>query len=73
MIFSTLIDEKPDKNGHMSRLSITRAERDALVRSLEMSFGTKLDQTNQNVLVSSASALRDALTKKGYRCSDEPW
>jgi hypothetical protein len=73
LVFSTLIDEKPDKNGHMSRLSITRAERDALVRSLEMSFGKKLDLDNQNYIVSSASILRNLLSKKGYKCSDDPW
>jgi hypothetical protein len=73
LIFTTLIDEKPDKNGRMSRLSITRAERDALVRSLEMSFGKKLDQTDQNYIVSSASVLRHYLSKKGYKCSDDPW
>jgi hypothetical protein len=73
LIFATLIDEKPDKNGHMSRLSITRAERDALGRSLERSFGKKLDQANQNYIVSSASVLRHYLSKKGYKCSDDPW
>ncbi len=72
LIFATLIDNKPDKQGHMSRLSITRAERDKLVRDLQLGFGKKLDQDNQNLIVSSASVLRDYLAKKGYKCSDEP-
>jgi hypothetical protein len=72
LIFATLIDSKPDKQGHMSRLSITRAERNELVRRLQISFGKQLDQDNQNLTVSSASVLRDYLVKKGYKCSDEP-
>ena len=63
--------KKPDKNGHMSRLNITRAERDELVKSLNRSFGKKLDQETQNWTVSSASVLRHYLVKKGYKCSDE--
>lgn len=72
LIFATLIDDKPDKEGHMSRLRITRAERDGLVRSLQISFGDKMDQTDQNWIVSSASVLRTYLAKKGYQCSDDP-
>ncbi len=62
-IFAMLIDDKPDRQG-MGRLSITRAERDRLVRSLRISFGKKLDQHDQNLIVSSASVLRDYLAKK---------
>jgi hypothetical protein len=72
LIFATLIDDKPDRQGHMSRLSITRAERNELVRRLQISFGTKLDQKEQNLIVSAASVLRHYLQEKGYKCSDEP-
>jgi hypothetical protein len=72
LIFATLIDEKPDKDGHVSRLTITRAQRDGLVRSLQISFGKKLDLSDQNLTVASASVLRDYLSRKGYKCSDEP-
>jgi hypothetical protein len=72
LIFATLIDEKPDKDGHVSRLTITRAQRDDLVRSLQISFGKKLDLSDQNLTVASASVLRDYLSRKGYKCSDEP-
>jgi hypothetical protein len=71
LIFATLIDEKPDKDGQ-SRLTITRAQRDGLVRSLQISFGKKLDLSDQNFTVASASVLRDYLSRKGYKCSDEP-
>jgi hypothetical protein len=72
LIFATLIADQPDNQGHMSRLRITRAERDTLVRSLQIDFGTKMDQTDQNYVVGSASVLRDYLIKKGYKCSDDP-
>lgn len=72
LIFATLIDEKPDKDGHVSRLTITRAQRDGLVRSLQISFGKKLDLSDQNFTVASASVLRDYLSRKDYKCSDEP-
>jgi hypothetical protein len=55
----------------MSRLSITREQRDMLVRSLQISFGDRMDSADQNYMVSSAGLLRDFLTKKGYKCADE--
>lgn len=72
LIFATLIADKPDSQGHMSRLRITRAERDGLLRSLQIDFGAKMDSTDQNYIVSSATVLRDYLSKKGYKCSDDP-
>jgi len=73
MIFATLIDERPDSEGHMSRLIITKAQRDDLVRSLQIRFDNKLDDDRQkNFTISSASVLRDYLSKKGYKCLDEP-
>lgn len=72
LIFATLIADKPDNQGHMSRLRITRAERGKLVQSLQISFGDKMNQTDQNWIVSSATVLRDYLIKKGYKCSDDP-
>jgi len=50
LIFATLIDEKPDEDWHMSRLSITRAEH-GLVRSLQISFGDKMDRTDRLFLL----------------------
>jgi hypothetical protein len=72
LIFATLIADKPDSQGHMSRLRITRAERDKLARFLQIDFGDKMNATDQNYIVSSASVLRDYLIKKGYKCSDDP-
>ena len=72
LLFSALIDQRPDSQNHMSHLVITREERNELIRNIDSYFGGKLDAANQNYTVSSASVLK-AYLKKGYKCSDEPW
>ena len=54
----------------MSRLVITRAQRDRLLYDLRISFGSKLDQTNQTCIVSAASVLKTYL-EKNYKCADD--
>jgi len=73
MVFATLIDMKPDSRNHVSHLIITKAERAELLDSLDTAFGKKLDEKKPNYTVGSAAVLRDALLKKGFKCSDEPW
>ena len=70
LIFATLIDQEPDKNGKVSHLIITRAERQRLLVVLSLHFGQKMDLENQSYIVSSASVLKSYLLK--YKCSDEP-
>lgn len=72
LIFALLIDQKPDSQNHLSHLLITKAQRNQLANRITREFGKKLDQSDQNYTVSSASVLRYYLTKKGYKCSDEP-
>jgi hypothetical protein len=72
MIFATLIDPVPDANNKMSKLIITSAERKKLIADIDSLFGAKLDQKNQNYVVSTASVLKAYLGKeKGYSASDE--
>jgi hypothetical protein len=71
LVFATLIDQSPDKAGHLSRLIITRAQRQELLRTLKADFGSKLDKNGQNSIVASAGVIRDYLEKKGFACSDE--
>jgi hypothetical protein len=73
LVFATLIDQRPDKENHLSHLTITKAQRDSLVHDLNLSFGKKMDQENQNWGVSAASVLRTYLTEKGYKFADDPW
>ena len=72
-VFATLINTtKTDSKGHVSHLIITKAEKQELLTKLNDSFGAKLDQKNQNYIVSSATLLRDYL-HKDFKCADEPW
>lgn len=70
LVFAVLISPTPDKDGHMSRLIITKNERAGLIDSLNTFFGDKLHEENQNYIVSSAQLLV-AYFNKGYRCTDE--
>ena len=71
LFFALLIDERPDAENHLSRLTITKVQGKQLVDSIASYFGTSLDEKNQNWTVSAASVLKFYLTKKGYRFSDE--
>jgi hypothetical protein len=70
LVFALLIDEKPDKDGHMSRLNITKAERKKLIDNLNGSFGKSLNNKNKTWTVSSAALLK-AYLLKDYKCADE--
>ena len=72
LVFSTLINEKPDSKNHTSHLTITKAERSKLIHDIKADFGTKLDQKNPNFTVGAAGVLRDCLLKD-YKSSDDPW
>ena len=71
-IFMTLIDSKPDSNGHASHLIITKAERAALIKQIDTDFGSKLDEKGANYTVSAAWVLKKGL-QKDFKCSDDPW
>jgi hypothetical protein len=72
LVFSTLIDMKPDSNGHTSHLLITKAEREALIKQIDTDFGSKLDEKDANYGVSAAAVLKAGL-QKDFKCSDDPW
>jgi hypothetical protein len=72
LVFSTLIDMKPDSRNHASHLVITKEERDRLVETITNDFGAKLDEKDQSYPVASASVLK-AYLLKDYKSADEPW
>jgi hypothetical protein len=72
LVFASLIDQKPDSENHLSHLVITKQEGQKLVRELDLGFGAKMDQDNQNWTVSSATVLKGYFNK-GYKFSDDPW
>lgn len=71
-IFATLIDMKPDSKNHVSHLIITKEERAKLLDDINTDFGSKLDEKEQNWIVSAASVLKGYLLKD-FKSSDEPW
>ena len=73
LVFMSLVDPRPDSHDQVSHLVITCAERTQLIDQINVSFGDKLNQKSQPYGVSTATVLRDALLKKGHKCSDEPW
>ena len=70
LVFALLIDEKPDSEGHMSHLNITKAERQKLIDNIDGSFGESLEKDNKSWVVSSAALLMRYLMKD-YKCRDE--
>lgn len=72
-VFATPIQMKENSRGGADHLIITKAERDDLVHQIKLAFGDKLNQHDQNYIVSAASVLEFYLEKKGYKSSDEPW
>jgi len=73
-VFAALIQmTKTNSHGGLDHLIITKVERDDLVRQIKLTFGDKLNQHDQNWIVSAASVIEFYLEKKGYKCSDEPW
>ena len=73
VVFSSLIQMKENSRGGADHLSITKAERDDLVHKIKLAFGDKLNQQDQNWIVSAAAILDTYLERKGYKSSDEPW
>lgn len=70
MVFALLIDDKPDKDGHMSRLRITKAERKKLIDNINGYFGESLNNKKRTWTVGSAVLLK-AYLSKDYKCIDQ--
>ena len=49
LVFALLIDEKPDSEGHMSHLNITKAQRQKLIDNINDLFAESLDKENKNL------------------------
>lgn len=70
LVFALLIDEKPDSEGHMSHLTITKTERQKLIDDIDTLFGDSLNKEKKNWTVMSAALLK-AYLQKDYKCTDE--
>lgn len=72
LVFMTLIDQKPDSQGHVSHLLITKAEKADLQDQLEILLKDALEKGDHDYYISAAMILRGGL-QKGHKCADEPW
>lgn len=70
--FGIMIDEKADRNGHASHLTITKDQRKRLVSTINMRFGSSLNSKDQNWTVSAAWLMRSNLLKD-FKSSDDHW
>ncbi len=71
LVFALLIDERPDTEGNMNHLSITKAQRQKLINDLDTAFSGSLDIEKKNWTVKSAALLKNYLANPAYKCSDE--
>jgi hypothetical protein len=72
LVFMTLIDQKPDSQGHVSHLLITKAEKEDLQGQLDMILKDEPEKGDHDYYISAAMVLRGGL-QKGHKCADEPW
>ena len=72
LVFMTLIDQKPDSQGHVSHLLITKAEKTDLQGLLEIMLKDEPEKGDHDYYISAAMILRAGL-QKGHKCADEPW
>jgi hypothetical protein len=72
LVFMTLIDQKPDSQGHVSHLLITKDEKADLQDQLDIMLKGEPDKGDHDYYISAAMILRGGL-QKGHKCADEPW
>jgi hypothetical protein len=67
--FSTLLGAAPASPGKPRRLRITMAEKQSLLRQIQLEFGAELDDDQQTYLVNAATVIRDGL--RSHQAADE--
>jgi hypothetical protein len=72
LVFMTLIDQKPDSEGHVSHLVITKAEKAELQEQLALMLKNEPDNGDHDYYISAAMVLQGGL-QKGHKCADDPW
>jgi hypothetical protein len=71
LVFAGMLDMRPDKDGHVSHLTITHAQRKDLLGHIDSRFGRSLDNKDMSVTDQGAWLLRKQLSKS-FKSSDEP-
>lgn len=71
-VFMTLIDPRPDSQGHASHLLITKAEKADLMNRLDTMLKDEPETGDHDYYMSAAMILRGGF-QKGYKYADDPW
>lgn len=72
LVFMTLIDVKPDSQGHLSHLVITKADKSDLQEQLNIMLEGQSEHGDHDYYISAAMVIRGGLNK-GHKCADESW
>lgn len=72
LVFMTLIDLKPDSQGHLSHLAITKADKSDLQDQLNIMLQGQAEHGYHDYYISAAMVIRGGLNK-GHKSADEPW
>lgn len=72
LVFAGMVDMRTDKDGHVSHLTITQAQRKELLGRIKCRFGRSLDGKDMSVTDQGAWLLRSQLSKP-FKSSDERW
>lgn len=72
LVFMSMVDMKPDSQGHASHLLITKAEKADLENQLEILLKDVPEKGDHDYYISAAMILRGGM-QKGYKCADDPW
>jgi hypothetical protein len=69
-----LVDQRPDSKGKLSRLVITRVQRQQLVSQIDRLFGARLSAKNPNYTVGSAALIKKFLMDQlgAHKSADDP-
>ena len=71
LVFMTF-DQKPDSQGHVSHLVITKAEKAELQERLALMLKNEPDNGDHDYYISAAMVLQGGL-QKGQQVADDPW
>ena len=67
--YSTLLESPRRRHDEPRRLGITMAQKQVLLREMELEFGDELEDDQQTYLVNAATVIRDAI--RSHKASDE--
>jgi hypothetical protein len=68
-----LIDDRPNRNGLLDHLILTKQQREVMIKSIETEFKSTTNNKNQNYSTRAAWLIHDAVLKGPRKSADDPW